>query len=229
VIRALVVVAVAAGLLASGCAGEGAPVEDPERDAELIAAAEAGALGAVERLLETGADVAAVDAGGRTALVAAAYRNDVDVAQALIDAGADVNHGDGTQQSAYLIATSEVGDDPRLLELALAGGADVDALDSYDGTGLIRAAERGHVSIVRRLLETDVVVDHVNRLGWTALLEAVILGDGGPRHTEVVRLLVEGGADVDLADANGVTPLAHARDGGHDAIVALLEPAGASG
>lgn len=228
--RAIVVAAVSTGLLASGCTDDAAPVlADPERDAALIAAAEAGALGEVERLVAAGADVAGVDARGRTALVAAAYRNRVDVARALIDAGADVNREDRTQQSAYLIATSEVGDDPRLLELTLAGGADVDALDSYDGTGLIRAAERGHVSIVRRLLDTDVDVDHVNRLGWTALLEAVILGDGGPRHTEVVRLLVDAGADVDRADGNGVTPLAHARGGGHDAIVELLEQADADG
>jgi ankyrin repeat protein len=84
-----------------------------------------------------------------------------------------VNAKDETVQSAYLIATSEVGDDPRLLDLTLANGADVGSLDSYDGTGLIRAADRGYTEIVARLLETDIDVDHVNRLGWTALLEAI--------------------------------------------------------
>jgi uncharacterized protein len=59
--------------------------------------------------------------------------------------------------------------------------------------GLIRAAERGHVAIVRRLFRTDIDVDHVNRPGWTAL-EAIILGDGGRRHTDVVRMLVSAGA-----------------------------------
>ena len=99
-------------------------------------------------------------------------------------------------QSAYLIATSEVGDDARVLELALANGAEVDATDSYNGTGLIRAAERGHAAIIGRLLETSIELDHVNRLGWTALLEAIILGEGGKRHTEVVRRLVAAGVDV---------------------------------
>ena len=99
-------------------------------------------------------------------------------------------------QSAYLIATSEVGDDARLLELALANGAEVDATDSYNGTGLIWAAERGHAAISGRLLETSIELDHVNRLGWTALLEAIILGEGGKRHTEVVRRLVAAGVDV---------------------------------
>lgn len=83
--------------------------------------------------------------------------------------------------------------------------------DSYNGTGLIRAAKRGHIEIIQELLKTDIEVDHVNNLGWTALLEAIILGNGGPRHTDVVRFLVAAGADVNLADSNGITPLAHTR------------------
>ena len=160
-------------------------------------------------------------------LIVAAYANDVDEAERLIQAGADVNAKDETVQSAYLIATSEVGDDPRLLELTLANGADVGSLDSYNGTGLIRAADRGYTAIVARLLETDVEVDHVNRLGWTALLEAIILGGGDAAHVEVVRLLVEAGADVNLADGQGVTPLAHAKQSGYDEMVAILREAGA--
>jgi ankyrin repeat protein len=162
-------------------------------------------------------------------LIAAAYDNRVDRARALIADGADVNAKDATEQSAYLIATSEVGDDPALLELTLRNGADVDAKDSYNGTGLIRAAERGFPRIVRRLLATPIAVDHVNRLGWTALLEAIILGEGGPRHSETVRLIVAAGADLELADADGVTPLAHAERRGFDAIAAILRRAGAGG
>ncbi len=66
--------------------------------------------------------------------------------------------------------------------VTLDAGADVNAKDSYNGTGLIRAADRGYVEIVRRLLETEIDIDHVNRLGWTALLEAIILGGGDERH-----------------------------------------------
>jgi ankyrin repeat protein len=161
-------------------------------------------------------------------LVEAAYANDVDSASRLIEAGADVNAKDETVQSAYLISTSEVGDDPALLELTLANGADVGSLDSYNGTGLIRAADRGFTTIVARLLETDIDIDHVNRLGWTALLEAIILGGGDAAHTQVVRLLVEAGVDVNLADGQGVTPLAHAEKSGYGEMVALLREAGAT-
>ena len=198
-------------LLAAGCDDE--PASDPSLDRSLIDAAEAGRLEEVEELLEEGASVEATDAAGRTALVAAAYGNHLAVAEALIDAGADVDTQDTTQQSAFLIATSEVGDDLRLLELTLEHGADVNAKDSYNGTGLIRAADRGYLRIVRRLLETDIEVDHVNRLGWTALLEAVILGGGDAAHTEVVRVLVEDGdVDVAIRDNGGKTALDHARE-----------------
>jgi len=202
-----------------------APAQRAERDLLLIGAARIGDIETVRRLLVQRADVTAQDAAGQTALIAAAWGDHLKVAEALIAAGADVNAKDRTQQSAYLIATSEGYLD--LLRLTLANGADVRSLDSYNGTGLIRAAERGHFEIVRELLKTDIAIDHVNRLGWTALLEAIILGEGGERHTETVRLLVEAGADVNLADGNGVTPLAHARQRGFDEIAAILVTAGA--
>jgi ankyrin repeat protein len=146
----------------------------------------------------------------------------------LLDAGADPDERDATVQSAYLIATSEVGDDPRLLELVLAAGADVGSRDSFNGTGLIRAAERGFPRIVERLLEAGVEVDHVNRLGWTALHEAIILGDGTRDHVEVVELLVAAGADVNLpSERDGVRPLTHARRAGQVAVARVLEDAGA--
>lgn len=221
----------AALLLLAGLATLGGCGGDPDgpggraRDAALIEAARRGDTGQVRRLLDEGAVVTARDPEGATALVAAAYGNHLEAARALVAAGADVNAEDRTEQSAFLIATSENYLD--LLDLTLAAGADVAAKDSYNGTGLIRAAERGHAEVVRRLLATPIEVDHVNRLGWTALLEAIILGDGGPDHSRTVRLLVDAGADVNLADGNGVTPLAHARQRGQEEIAGILGDAGA--
>ena len=130
----------------------GAPSLTSTQRTTLIDAAARGDLSAVRAALGAGADVRTTDADGATALVRAAYGNHVEVAETLLAAGADPNHQDRTQQSAYLIATSEVGDDVRLLDLVLAHGADVNAKDSYNGTGLIRAAERGYPRIVARLI-----------------------------------------------------------------------------
>jgi len=220
--------AVAALGLSAVLSAAGAQGRDPAgatMDGALIAAAGGGDARAVGELLKRGASVHAADERGVTALIAAAYGNRLDAARLLIAAGADVNRQDQTQQSAHLIATSE--GYLKLLRLTLGAGADVHRTDSYNGTGLIRAADRGHVEIVRELLRTRIKIDHVNRLGWTALLEAVILGDGGPRHTEVARLLVEAGADVNLADSRGVTPLDHARQRGFSQIIEILRRAGA--
>src|SRR5688572_19334740 len=160
-------------------------------------------------------------------LIEAAFANDVEAARRLVAQGADVNAKDGTVQSAYLIATSEVGDDPRLLELTLSNGARVNDKDSFNGTGLIRAAERGHPRIVRRLLNAGIDRDHVNRLGWTALHEAIVLGDGGRAHVATVRTLIEGGVDVNIPDGDGERPLALAEERGHREIANLLREAGA--
>lgn len=160
-------------------------------------------------------------------LVDASWANDLPRARRLIQQGADVNWRDETRQSAFLIATSEGYLD--LLELTLAHGADVGLHDRFDGTGLIRAAERGHWRVVERLLRTPMEVDHVNNLGWTALLEAVILGDGSPKYQRTVARLLDGGADPGIADAQGVTPLQHARSRGQDEVAHLLAAANRAG
>jgi ankyrin repeat protein len=190
------------------------------RDAELIRAAEAGDAAAVKRLLGQRADVRARDAQGRTALVAATYGNRVEAARLLIAAGADVNAQDDIRNSAFLIAGAR--GYLEIVRMTLAAGADLKSTNRYGGTALIPACHYGHVETVRELLKTKIDVDHVNNLGWTALLEAVILGDGGPAHTEIVRLLVGAGANVKIADRQGVTPLEHARQRNYRAIVEVL-------
>lgn len=157
-------------------------------------------------------------------LIAAAWDNDVRRARRLIARGADVNWRDDTVQSAHLIAASEGYLD--LATLTLRNGADVAVHDSFDGTGLIRAAERGHWQIVGRLLRTDTERDHVNNLGWTALHEAIILGTGAGDDATTVRVLVAGGVDLDLPSArDGITPVRHAESRGQDVVVRTLSTA----
>lgn len=159
-------------------------------------------------------------------LVEAAWSDDVARARTLIRRGADVNAQDDTQQSAYLIATSEGYDE--LLDLTLRHGADVGAHDGFDGTGLIRAAERGHWTVVGRLVREGVALDHVNNLGWTALHEAVTLGDGSQRYVDTVRVLVAAGNDVEIpAGRDGRTAEQTARDSGFTEIADLLARAAA--
>ena len=191
----------------------------------LVTAAGKGDLPAVERLIREGASIAARDGRGRTALLAATHGNHVAVARALIAAGADVNAKDDIEDSAFLYAGAEGRNE--ILKMTLAAGADLKSTNRYGGTALIPAAHHGHPETVRILLATRIDRDHVNKLGWTALLEAVILGDGGAVHTEIVRLLVEAGADPNIADREGVTPLTHAKRHGYAAMVRILEAAGA--
>lgn len=191
----------------------------------LIAAAGKGDLAAVERLIAAKAGLNARDGRGRTALLAATHGNHVDVARVLIAAGADVNAKDDLQDSAYLYAGAA--GHLEILKLTLENDADLESTNRYGGTALIPACERGHVETVRTLIEAGVAVDHVNRLGWTGLLEAIILSDGGPKHVEIVRLLLAAKADPNLADKDGVTPLAHARQRGHRETEKLLLAAGA--
>ncbi|MDR0315769.1 MAG: ankyrin repeat domain-containing protein, partial [Treponema sp.] len=161
---------------------------------QLISASENGDIETVKSLLKKDVYIHAQDKDGRCALVAAAYKNHLEIVDLLIAAGADVNMKDDTIQSAYLISTMEGCGYIELLKKVLKAGADVYSTDSDNGTGLIRASDRGHVEIVKELLKTDIRVNHVNRMGWTALFEAILLGGGDERHTEIVRLLVDAGA-----------------------------------
>ena len=77
------------------------------------------------------------------------------------------------------------------------------------------------------LIDAGAPLDHVNNLGWTALIESIVLGQGGPRHVATLAALVRAGANVNLADRNGQTPLELARQRRYQAMIAILEPAGA--
>jgi uncharacterized protein len=157
-------------------------------------------------------------------LIEAAWDNDLRRARSLIARGADVNAKDNTLQSAYLISTSE--GYLELLNLTLKHGADVDSKDSFNGTGLIRAADRGHADIAGRLVQAEVKINHINNLGWTALHEAIILGDGSGRYVDTVRVLVAAGADLRLpSQRDKVSPIEHARAKGYQEITQVLRAA----
>jgi ankyrin repeat protein len=190
----------------------------------LHAAAAAGDSAEITRLIAAGADPKAQDGNGRTALHVAAFGSHLDAASALVKGGAGPRALD--HQRYDIITIAAVKDDVPMLKRAIELGASAREITSpYDGTALIAAAHLGHDGVVRELIRAGAPLDHVNNLGWTALIEAVILGDGGARHTACVRALVEAGANPRLADRAGVTPLEHARRRGYAAMVAILEAA----
>ena len=196
-------------------------------DLRLHDAATAGDVPAIARLIAEGADIDARDELGRTPVLAATHARQVEAVRALFAAGADPDIRDDRLDTPFLYAGAEGLLD--ILRLAHAAGADPTITNRFGGVAVIPASERGHVEVVRFLLEaTAVDVDHVNDLGWTALLEAIILADGDAAHQEVVRLLVAHDADVHLPDKDGMTPLAHARARGQDAVVRILLDAGAT-
>ncbi|MBN9064824.1 MAG: hypothetical protein BGP06_06850 [Rhizobiales bacterium 65-9] len=207
----------------------GSDAQAQDSGARLRAAAAAGRADDIRRLVQ-GAGNAAIDAAdsdGRTALLIAVANGREEAAAALIAAGADVNAQAANRDTPWLLAGAD-GRVAMLRAMLATGAVDYARRNRYGGNALIPAAHHGHVDAVRVLLtESRIDVDHINDLGWTALLEAIILGDGGGAHTEIVRLLLAHGASVNLADREGTTPLAHARRRGQRAIIALLEAAGA--
>jgi ankyrin repeat protein len=192
----------------------------------LHAAAARGDAAAIERLAEAGAAIDARDANKRTPLHVAVFARHAAAARALLKRGADPNALDAQRYDMVTIAA--VADDIDMLKLALAGGCKAGNITSpYDGTALIAAAHLGHDEVVRTLIAAKAPLDHVNNLGWTALIESIVLGDGGKRHVATLEALVKAGANVNLADRNGTTPLALARGRGYTEMVAILEKAGA--
>ncbi|AWB34753.1 hypothetical protein DBV39_14635 [Orrella marina] len=198
--------------------------EGSMRQYPMHAAALENNVDTVKQLIDSGVEIDARDQSGSTALLVAARANSIDAAEVLIEAGADANAKDNINDSAYLYSGAR--GHLEILKMTLAHGADLNSTNRYGGTALIPAAERGHVETVQTLVESGVAIDHVNNLGWTALLEAIILGNGGESHQQIVNILLEAGANPNLADRDGVSPLQHARARGYHKIEQSLLAAG---
>ena len=205
-------------------AGAQVPPSAAEKSAYkgLHAAAARGDAQDIKRLVARGAQPDVRDDYNRTPLHVAAYGRHHEAMRALVAAGASPN---ALERDRYDIVTiASVADDVPTLKVALELGCSAKSVTSrYDGTALIAAAHLGHAEVVRTLIAAGAPLDHVNNLGWTALIESIVLGDGGPRHTATLKALVDAGASTRLADRQGRTPLDLARGRGYKQMTALLE------
>lgn len=189
-------------------------------------AAHKGDVAKIQRLVGSGAALNATDACGRTPLHVAAFARQREAIRALAKAGTDLNKLENARYDAVTIAS--VADDEATLKVLLEMGASAQQVTSrYDGTALIAAAHLGHDGVVRQLIAAGAPLDHVNNLHWTAVIESIVLGDGGARHQATLKALIDAGANLQLADRSGQTPLALAKARGYSTMVSMLEKAGA--
>jgi ankyrin repeat protein len=192
----------------------------------LLAAAARGDTAQIKTLLAKGEKPDVRDAYGRTPLHVATYEGHHEAMRSLVAGGANPNTLENDRYDIVTIAA--VANDVPTLKVALSLGASAKNITSrWDGTALIAAAHLGHAEVVRTLIRAGAPLDHINNLGWTALIESIVLGDGGPRHTDTLRSLIEEGANVNLADRSGRTPLSLARSRGYREMVVILQRAGA--
>jgi ankyrin repeat protein len=191
----------------------------------LHAAAAKGDVAEIERLVKSGAPIDARDGRARAPLHVAAFMQKPEAARALMRLGADANALDAQKYDIVTIAA--VANDVPMLKVALEGGCKAGNITSpYYGTALIAAAHLGHDEVVRTLIAAKAPLDHVNNLGWTAVIESIVLGDGGRRHVATLKALVDAGANINLADRSGETPLMLAKRRGFKDMVVILERAG---
>ena len=217
-----------AGLLLAVAGQAAVMAQTPPSSAEvaayygLHAAAARGDVPQIRTLLAGGADANGRDRAGRSPLHVAAFGSHYDAVRALAAGGGDI---DALENDRYdVITIAAVKDDVRMVKLAIELGGNARAITSrYDGTALIAAAHLGHDGVVKVLIEAGAPLDHVNNLGWTALIEAVVLGDGGERHVETARALVAAGANKSIGDRSGVTPLQHAQRRNYPAMIDVLK------
>lgn len=203
-------IAICLALIAAGASAQTPPNEKEIGAYDgLFAAAHRGDVATIRQLASSGADLNTRDPKGRAPVHVAAFASEDEALRTLAEAGADMNALDGRGYDVVTIAA--VADDPELMSLAIELGNDPGLVTSpYDGTALIAAAHLGHVEVVERLIAAGAPLDHVNNLHWTAVMEAVVLGDGGTNHQDVLDALLTAGADRRLADRDGATPLQHA-------------------
>lgn len=190
-------------------------------NAELFSAAETGNIALLsEKLTPSNIDVR--DKGKRTLILVAAQNKHYELVRWLAEKGADINAQDNKCFNPFIHGC--IHNDVNLVKLMVELGCDLTRLTRFGGNGLTPAAEKGHEEVVNYLLEnTDINVNHTNNVGWTALIEAIILNDGGEKMQRIIETLLKHDADPRMTDEWGVPPIELAKRKGYNAIVSIIE------
>jgi len=215
-------------VLASGCNAQPqklTPMDKTSKD--IFLAIENSDINEIKRFIDQKGSLEVKNKKGQTPLMAATYENAISIAKLFIDAGANVNTQDDMANSPFLYAGAS--GYTEIVKMCVKNGADYKIYNRFGGTALIPACEKGHVETVIELLkDKKFPIDHVNNLGWTALMEVMVIGKGGiEKQTSITKLLIDAGCNVNIPDKEGITALTHARRNGYKDIIKLLEKAGA--
>lgn len=175
----------------------------------------------VQEYITLGINIDLQDDKRRTALMIAMYKNDFKMAKLLIDNNADVNIQDNKFNSPFLYACEK--GSVNMLKIMYEKANTKNVFNIYGANALMLACENGHLETTKFLLEnTDVDVNHVNNLSWTSLLEITILGNDNSNYVQIVKLLLEHGADKTIKDKKGHDALYYAKARGLTNIEKLL-------
>lgn len=188
---------------------------------ELLRQASLENIDEVRKLIEEGAFIDAQDPDGRTPLMIAVQKNNLDLATLLMEKGADLNIRDNTMLSPWLCAGAN--GFHKILEKALEFSPDIKSTNRFGGTVLLPSSEKGYLKTVEVGIKAGVPVNHVNDLGWSALQEAVILGNESFLYCDIVRKLMENGALPHEKDNDGNSPIEIAKKRGNEKILSILE------
>ncbi|XP_013368349.1 PREDICTED: ankyrin repeat and KH domain-containing protein 1 isoform X8 [Chinchilla lanigera] len=188
----------------------------------LMAASSGGYLDIVKLLLLHDADVNSQSATGNTALTYACAGGFVDIVKVLLNEGANIEDHNENGHTPLMEAASA--GHVEVARVLLDHGAGINThSNEFKESALTLACYKGHLDMVRFLLEAGADQEHKTDEMHTALMEACMDG-----HVEVARLLLDSGAQVNMPADSFESPLTLAACGGHVELAALLIERGAN-